>query len=68
MGFNVGAKVLINKCDVCPSIVGKTAKITGFTMGTDYKAAELNFGRGRPQDNRPEAVNVDDLSLVKEEK
>lgn len=62
--MNVGDKVQITKCSVCPKVVGKTAKITGFTTDPGYNAAELNFGRGRPQLNRPKAVNVDDISLI----
>lgn len=60
----VGAEVVINKCDACPAIVGKTAKVKGFNE--DSSAVSFNFGRGRPQANRPEFVNVDDVSLVEE--
>jgi len=66
MVMDVGARVRINKCEACPAIIGKTAKITGFTDNPGYNAATLNFGRGRPQTNRPSFVNVDDISLVKE--
>lgn len=62
--MEIGASVKIDKCDVCPAIVGKTAKVTGFTSEPGYNAANLNFGRGRPQANRPSFVNVDDISLV----
>lgn len=64
--MEIGASVKINKCDTCPAIVGKTAKITGFTAEPGFNAAVLNFGRGRPQTNRPSFVSVDDISLVKE--
>lgn len=59
--MNVGDVVKINKCDVCSGIVGKTAKVKGFGDNTVL----LNFGKGRPQANRPNAVSVDDVSVVK---
>lgn len=62
--MEIGASVKINKCDACPAIVGKIAKITGFTLKPGYNAANLNFGRGRPQANRPSFVSVDDISVV----
>lgn len=62
--MEIGVSVRINKCDACPAIVGKTAKITGFTSEPGYNAANLNFGRGRPQANRPSFLSVDDISLL----
>jgi hypothetical protein len=67
--MKAGDMVKINKCDVCPGIVGKTAKVVDLTSGNEtpgFDAVRLNFGRGRPQVNRPMTVNVDDVSLVKE--
>lgn len=60
--MNVGDIVKIDKCDGCPGIVGKTAKIV--SLDFDNHAVELSFGRGRPQANRPKFVNVDSVSLV----
>lgn len=65
MSFYIGNRIKIDRCDVCPAIIGKTAKITGFTSEPGYKAVKLNFGRGRPQLNRPKVVGVNDVSLVK---
>jgi len=62
--MDIGASVKINKCDACPAIVGKTAKVTGFTSEPGYDAANLNFGRGRPQVNRPSFLNIDDISIL----
>lgn len=62
--MEIGTVVKINKCDVCPGVVGKTATITGFTSEPGYKAVTLNFGRGRPQMNRPCFIGVDDISVV----
>lgn len=66
MDFAVGLRVTINKCDVCPGIVGKTARIVGLTSAPGFEAAELSFGRGRPQANRPKIVGLKDISLIKE--
>lgn len=62
--MDIGANVKINKCDACPAIVGKTARVTGFTSEPGFDAVNLNFGRGRPQANRPSCVNIDDISVV----
>lgn len=82
--MKIGDMVRIEKCDKCPTVVGKTARIKCFTsipsdrdsdeiaMGnpriseSDRDAVELNFGKGRPQVNRPHLFNLDDISLVKE--
>jgi hypothetical protein len=57
--MNVGDTVVINKCDECPAIVGKTAKIIGESDGGFL----LNFGRGRPQMNRPKVIAVENVSI-----
>lgn len=62
--MKVGDTVRIDKCDTCPKIVGKTVRIKGFC--DDRVTVLLNFGRGRPSANRPEAVKMTDVSLVKE--
>lgn len=64
--MNVGDTVKIEKCEKCPGVIGKTAKIKGFTSDPGYDVVELNFGKGRPQVGRPHLFNVDDISLVKE--
>ena len=61
--MKVGDTVKIDKCTICAAVVGKTAKIKGFVDDI----VELNYGRGRPQLNRPTEVHVDNVSLVKEE-
>lgn len=58
--MNIGDTVKIEKCVVCSAIIGKTAKVKGVVDDT----VELNFGRGRPQLNRPTVVHKDDVSLV----
>ena len=62
--MNIGDTVKIEKCLLCPTVVGKTAKVKKIVEDI----LELNFGRGRPQLNRPTTVHVDDVSLVMEEK
>ncbi len=63
MNFSIGAKVKINKCDACPNVVGKT--VTVKCVLDD--GLELNYGRGRPQNNRPVRISKDDVSLVETE-
>ncbi len=58
--MNVGDTVKIDKCDVCSAVVGKTAKVV--SLGSD--TVVLNFGRGRPQKDRPVVYGQDDVSLV----
>ena len=60
--MNVGDTVRVIKCDQCSGIVGKTAKIKSL----EDNMVKLNFGKGRPSLNRPEALSVNDVSLVKE--
>lgn len=60
--MNVSDIVRIDKCNECPGLVGKTAKIV--SLDFDNHRVELSFGRGRPQANRPKFVHVDDVSLV----
>lgn len=62
--MNVGDMVVVNRCDQCPDIVGKTAKIRECFSGPDGDTVGLNFGKGRPAINRPELLSVDDVSLV----
>lgn len=66
MDFSVGQKVKVDKCDSCSAIVGKFAKIIGFSDVSGSLKVELNFGRGRPQADRPKYVDPSDISLVKE--
>jgi len=65
-GFSVGSKVKIDRCESCPAIVGKFARIIGFSNEAGFDTAKLNFGRGRPQANRPVDVPVVDLSIAQE--
>lgn len=65
-GFVVGMTVKVDRCDKCPAIIGRSAKITGFSNDSGFDAVELNFGRGRPQAGRPKCVGVLDISLLKE--
>lgn len=53
----------IVRCEQCPAIVGKMAKVR------DIKgvSVDLQFGRGRPVSDRPRFMNMDDLSIVREE-
>ena len=62
--MNVGDKVRIVKCDVCPKIVGKTGVITKFYE--EGSSIEINFGKGRPQLGRPNAYPLDSVVLVEE--
>jgi len=64
MNIVIGSQVTVDKCGECPAIVGKTAKVVGFTEGTD--AVVLSFGRGRPQANRPVSFAFDDISVIGE--
>lgn len=62
--MNVGDVVRINKCDHCPSVVGKCAVVKSFVDRNGQKAAELRFGRGRPPVDRPNVFDMTDLSVV----
>jgi hypothetical protein len=64
--MKVGDVVKIEKCDKCSAVIGKTAKIKAFASEPEHNMVELNFGKGRPQVNRPHLFNLDDISLVKE--
>lgn len=65
-GYEIGGRVIIIKCEACPGIIGKAAKIKGFTNDPGHAAVELNFGRGRPLPNRPKVVSLEDIRLAKE--
>jgi len=62
--MNVGDMVKVNKCNACPAIVGKTAKVTGLISESGGKAVTLSFGRGRPANGRPHMFSIEDISLV----
>lgn len=59
--MNIGSRVKIVKCDVCPKVVGKIAKVKAVW---ENGSVELQFGRGRPQKDRPTAYSVNDLDMV----
>ena len=58
--MNVGDTVKINKCNVCPNVVGKTAKVAEVNEDN----VKVTFGRGRPQKDRPSVFVFDDVSVV----
>ena len=62
--MNVGDMIKVDKCNACPSIVGKTAKVMSLTSDPGYPAVTLSFGRGRPQSGRPHVFSLEDISLV----
>lgn len=62
--MNVGDAVRINKCDRCPSLVGKNAVIKALTNKDGRSIVELRFGRGRPPVNRPTMFDATDVSVV----
>jgi len=62
--MKTGDMVTVVKCDVCPSVVGKTVAVKRVEEGA--RTAELNFGKGRPPKGRPGVFSFDDLSLVVE--
>ncbi len=63
MGYKVGDRITIKKCDSCPSIIGKIVAVKCVLDD----GLELNYGRGRPQNNRPVRISQDDVSLVEAE-
>jgi len=65
--MKIGDMVRVTKCDVCPKVVGKTAKITGITESdAGVSSVMVNFGKGRPQLNRPTQFSPSDMELVTE--
>lgn len=68
--MKIGDKVKIVKCEVCPKVVGKVAKVTmiAITEGPDGgDCVEVKFGKGRPQKNRPNEFFVNEVVLVTNE-
>jgi len=59
--FSVGDNVLVESCSQCPDVVGKTGTVKGFNESCGI---QVNFGRGRPQKNRPEYFSVDQLKVI----
>lgn len=55
-----GKTVKVVRCDLCPNVVGKLATV----KDVGENGARLSFGRGRPQKNRPEFFNTQDLEVV----
>lgn len=63
--MKVGDKVRIESCFECPMVVGKVVTISAMLSGgTGGAKAVVNFGRGRPQKNRPSAFDIAHLSSV----
>jgi len=63
--MNIGDVVVVNKCDQCSVIVGKSYKVKGFApLASGEDGVVLNFGRGRPPANRPGIINKGDVSVV----
>ena len=60
--MNVGEMVTVDKCDECPSLVGKVFIVKG--LSDDERSVSFKYGRGRPQKNRPEFICIDDVSLT----
>jgi len=58
--MKVGDSVTINKCDQCAAVVGKVVKVKSVNDGV----IQVNYGRGRPQANRPSTIPLSDVSLV----
>ncbi len=71
--MKIGDKVRIVKCNVCPKVINKTAKVTKITIvycdksNAGVDGVEVKFGRGRPQKDRPNTFLCDDVALVKED-
>jgi hypothetical protein len=67
MSMNVGDMVKVTQCEQCSAVVGKIALVSKVnTEGEQAVSVELNFGRGRPQKNRPKVFGPDDVSLVEQ--
>lgn len=59
--MKIGDVVRIEKCEGCPSMVGKTATVRKVV---DDNTVELNYGRGRPLADRPKTICVNDVTVV----
>lgn len=65
--MKIGDLVKINKCQQCQGIVDKIVPVSKLNVEDgQIVSVVLNFGRGRPRTNRPKAISVYDVSLVKE--
>ena len=65
--MKIGDEVRIVKCEACPKVVGKIAKVKAVltqTGGDGVDAVEVNFGKGRPPLNRPSMFETDNVVLV----
>ena len=63
--MKVGDSVKIIKCEQCPTVVGKIVPVSKLNMEDEQMVSvELNFGRGRPQKNRPTTFFADEVELM----
>ncbi len=60
--MKIGDLVRVEKCEACPKVVGKTAKVK--QLFVDENRVELQYGRGRPQTNRPNVMGIENVSIV----
>jgi len=64
--MKIGDLVKIIKCEQCPAVVGKIVSVSKLNMeGEQVVSVELNFGRGRPQLNRPTKFSVDEVESIR---
>jgi len=64
MSCVVGSIVRVVKCDVCPAIISKTAKVVAMTDVAGQPGVQVSFGRGRPQKGRPTVLVMDDVAVI----
>ena len=63
--MKIGDLVKVNKCDQCPGVVGKVVSVSKVNVvDGNVVSIGLNFGKGRPQRNRPDSFSPSDVSIV----
>jgi len=62
--MKIGDSVRIVRCEKCPKVVGKTVKVVKLVGENPNTGLEVSYGRGRPQLNRPNVFDIQDVEVI----